>query len=82
MQYLHCCLQTICQECKQLNSKTFCGSVCKIYTFMFFFLFQKWIKFKRDFDNFKTACIPWERKIKEVESMFLLQVLLQSSLVM
>ncbi|XP_066567824.1 transmembrane channel-like protein 2-B [Amia ocellicauda] len=31
---------------------------------------KKWIKFKRDFDNFKTACIPWERKIKEVESHF------------
>lgn len=32
------------------------------------FNFQKLIKFKRDFANFKTACIPWERKIKEVES--------------
>ncbi|XP_061554302.1 LOW QUALITY PROTEIN: transmembrane channel-like protein 2-A [Phycodurus eques] len=31
---------------------------------------KKWIKFQRDFDNFKTACIPWERKIKEVESHF------------
>ncbi|XP_069481913.1 transmembrane channel-like protein 2-A [Ambystoma mexicanum] len=31
---------------------------------------KKWIKFKRDFDNFKTACIPWEMKIKEVESHF------------
>lgn len=30
--------------------------------------FQKWVKFKRDFDNFKTQCIPWEMKIKEVES--------------
>lgn len=28
------------------------------------------IKFNRDFDNFKTACIPWERKIKEVESVY------------
>ncbi|MGH0125971.1 UNVERIFIED_CONTAM: hypothetical protein FKN15_017679 [Acipenser sinensis] len=32
--------------------------------------FDKWIKFQRDFDNFKTSCIPWERKIKEVESHF------------
>ncbi|CAL8346981.1 unnamed protein product [Lota lota] len=31
---------------------------------------KKMIKFKRDFENFKTACIPWERKIKEVESHF------------
>nr|XP_008101587.1 PREDICTED: transmembrane channel-like protein 1 [Anolis carolinensis] len=31
---------------------------------------KKWIKFQRDFDNFKTACIPWERKIKEIESHF------------
>ena len=35
---------------------------------LFKILFQKLIKFKRDFENFKTACIPWERKIKEVES--------------
>lgn len=33
-----------------------------------FFKSQKWIKFQRDFENFRTACIPWERKIKEVES--------------
>ncbi|KAF7665058.1 hypothetical protein LDENG_00156090 [Lucifuga dentata] len=31
---------------------------------------KKWIKFQRDFENFKTACIPWEKKIKEVESHF------------
>uniref|UniRef100_F7APF5 Transmembrane channel-like protein n=1 Tax=Monodelphis domestica TaxID=13616 RepID=F7APF5_MONDO len=31
---------------------------------------KKWIKFKRDFDNFKTQCIPWEMKIKEIESHF------------
>ncbi|XP_013867502.1 transmembrane channel-like protein 2-B [Austrofundulus limnaeus] len=31
---------------------------------------KKLIKFNRDFENFKTACIPWERKIKEVESHF------------
>ncbi|XP_042328544.1 transmembrane channel-like protein 2 isoform X1 [Sceloporus undulatus] len=31
---------------------------------------KKWVKFKRDFDNFKTQCIPWEMKIKEVESHF------------
>lgn len=32
------------------------------------FLLQKWMKFQRDFENFKTACIPWEMKIKEIES--------------
>uniref|UniRef100_G3Q1P7 Transmembrane channel-like protein n=1 Tax=Gasterosteus aculeatus aculeatus TaxID=481459 RepID=G3Q1P7_GASAC len=31
---------------------------------------KKWIKFQRDFENFRTACIPWERKIKDVESHF------------
>ncbi|CAL9708484.1 unnamed protein product [Knipowitschia caucasica] len=31
---------------------------------------KKWLKFKRDFENFKTACIPWEMKIKEIESHF------------
>ncbi|XP_075819944.1 transmembrane channel-like protein 2 [Microtus pennsylvanicus] len=31
---------------------------------------KKWIKFKRDFDNFKTQCIPWEMKIKDIESHF------------
>ncbi|XP_053196514.1 transmembrane channel-like protein 2-A [Scomber japonicus] len=31
---------------------------------------KKWIKFQRDFENFRTSCIPWERKIKEVESHF------------
>lgn len=35
---------------------------------LFLLFCQKWIKFQRDFENFKTACIPWERKIKEVES--------------
>ncbi|KAG9331502.1 hypothetical protein JZ751_018905 [Albula glossodonta] len=28
---------------------------------------KKWMKFQRDFENFKTACIPWEMKIKEIE---------------
>ncbi|CAO2578808.1 Transmembrane channel-like protein 2 [Lemmus lemmus] len=32
--------------------------------------FQKWIKFQRDFDNFKTQCIPWEMKIKDIESQY------------
>ncbi|XP_055489059.1 transmembrane channel-like protein 2-B [Leucoraja erinacea] len=31
---------------------------------------KKWIKFQRDFENFKTSCIPWEMKIKEIESHF------------
>lgn len=35
-----------------------------------FWLYQKWVKFKRNFNNFKKACIPWEGKIKKIESMF------------
>ncbi|XP_045891018.1 transmembrane channel-like protein 1 [Micropterus dolomieu] len=31
---------------------------------------KKWMKFQRDFENFKTACIPWEMKIKDIESHF------------
>ncbi|XP_062399816.1 transmembrane channel-like protein 1 [Sardina pilchardus] len=31
---------------------------------------KKWMKFLRDFENFKTACIPWEMKIKDIESHF------------
>ncbi|XP_037536479.1 transmembrane channel-like protein 1 [Nematolebias whitei] len=31
---------------------------------------KRWMKFIRDFENFKTACIPWEMKIKEIESHF------------
>ncbi|XP_030325889.1 transmembrane channel-like protein 1 isoform X6 [Strigops habroptila] len=30
---------------------------------------KKWMKFQRDFENFKTACIPWEMKIKEIERL-------------
>ncbi|XP_073322703.1 transmembrane channel-like protein 2-B [Pagrus major] len=41
----------------------------KLYAFKVM-MSKKLIKFKRDFENFKTACIPWERKIKEVESHF------------
>lgn len=42
-----------------------------LYIYALFVLgVQKWIKFQRDFENFRTACIPWERKIKEVESKF------------
>ncbi|TRY81953.1 hypothetical protein DNTS_013399 [Danionella cerebrum] len=33
-------------------------------------MMKKWMKFQRDFDNFRTACIPWEMKIKEIESHF------------
>lgn len=32
------------------------------------------MKFQRDFENFKTACIPWEMKIKEIESVMLLSL--------
>ncbi|XP_025214668.1 transmembrane channel-like protein 1 [Theropithecus gelada] len=31
---------------------------------------KKWVKFLRDFENFKAACIPWENKIKAIESQF------------
>ncbi|XP_039097512.1 transmembrane channel-like protein 1 isoform X6 [Hyaena hyaena] len=31
---------------------------------------KKWAKFLRDFENFKAACIPWENKIKAIESQF------------
>uniref|UniRef100_A0A671XMP7 Transmembrane channel-like protein n=1 Tax=Sparus aurata TaxID=8175 RepID=A0A671XMP7_SPAAU len=41
----------------------------KLYAFKVM-MAKKLIKFKRDFENFKTACIPWERKIKDVESHF------------
>ncbi|XP_017306817.2 transmembrane channel-like protein 2-B [Ictalurus punctatus] len=45
------------------------GKGRKLYAFKVM-MAKKLIKFNRDFDNFKTACIPWERKIKEVESHF------------
>ncbi|KAM9360690.1 transmembrane channel-like protein 2-B [Symphorus nematophorus] len=45
------------------------GKGRKLYAFKVM-MTKKLIKFKRDFENFKTACIPWERKIKEVESHF------------
>ncbi|XP_077456038.1 transmembrane channel-like protein 2-B [Stigmatopora argus] len=45
------------------------GKGRKLYAFKVM-MTKKFIKFKRDFDNFKTACIPWERKIKDVESHF------------
>ncbi|XP_066242716.1 transmembrane channel-like protein 2 [Saccopteryx leptura] len=31
---------------------------------------KKWVKFKRDFGNVRTQCIPWEMKIKDIESHF------------
>ncbi|KAF5899129.1 transmembrane channel-like protein 1, partial [Clarias magur] len=31
---------------------------------------KKWMKFQRHFNNFKMACVPWEMKIKEIESHF------------
>ncbi|KAL2091953.1 hypothetical protein ACEWY4_011751 [Coilia grayii] len=61
------------KECQQFVEK-FEGALGKgkgrrLYAFKVM-MAKKWIKFKRDFENFKTACIPWERKIKEVESHF------------
>lgn len=51
-----------------------CVCLCSaslICCLVLFFKSKKWIKFQRDFENFRTACIPWERKIKEVESKFI-----------
>ncbi|XP_069716074.1 transmembrane channel-like protein 2 [Phaenicophaeus curvirostris] len=45
------------------------GKGKKLYAYKMI-MAKKWVKFKRDFDNFKTQCIPWEMKIKEVESHF------------
>ncbi|KAI7812437.1 transmembrane channel-like protein 2-A [Triplophysa rosa] len=45
------------------------GKGRKLYAYKVMMM-KKWIKFQRDFENFRTACIPWERKIKEVESHF------------
>uniref|UniRef100_A0AAY4DJB8 Transmembrane channel-like protein n=1 Tax=Denticeps clupeoides TaxID=299321 RepID=A0AAY4DJB8_9TELE len=45
------------------------GKGRKLYAYKVMMM-KKWIKFQRDFENFKTACIPWESRIKEVESHF------------
>ncbi|NXE45495.1 TMC2 protein, partial [Casuarius casuarius] len=45
------------------------GKGKKLYAYKIM-MAKKWVKFKRDFANFKTQCIPWEMKIKEVESHF------------
>ncbi|XP_066110449.1 transmembrane channel-like protein 1 [Saccopteryx bilineata] len=31
---------------------------------------KKWAKFLRDFEIFKAACVPWENRIKAIESQF------------
>lgn len=51
-------------------SLALCFHALKFLLFLFSLKSQKWIKFQRDFENFRTACIPWERKIKDVESKF------------
>ncbi|XP_056379128.1 transmembrane channel-like protein 2-B isoform X3 [Hyla sarda] len=45
------------------------GKGRKLYAYKIM-MTKKWMKFKRDFENFKTSCIPWEMKIKEIESHF------------
>ncbi|XP_018417767.1 PREDICTED: transmembrane channel-like protein 2 [Nanorana parkeri] len=45
------------------------GKGRKLYAYKIM-MAKRWMKFKRDFENFKTACIPWEMKIKEIESHF------------
>ncbi|KAA0716972.1 Transmembrane channel-like protein 1 [Triplophysa tibetana] len=45
------------------------GKGRKLYAYKVLMM-KKWMKFQRDFENFKMACIPWEMKIKEIESHF------------
>uniref|UniRef100_A0A8C9WC85 Transmembrane channel-like protein n=1 Tax=Scleropages formosus TaxID=113540 RepID=A0A8C9WC85_SCLFO len=45
------------------------GKGRKLYAYKVMMM-KKWMKFQRDFENFRTACIPWEMKIKEIESHF------------
>ncbi|XP_016147200.1 transmembrane channel-like protein 1 [Sinocyclocheilus grahami] len=45
------------------------GKGRKLYAYKVMMM-KKWMKFQRDLENFKTACIPWEMKIKEIESHF------------
>ncbi|KAJ8380712.1 hypothetical protein SKAU_G00014900 [Synaphobranchus kaupii] len=45
------------------------GKGRKLYAYKVMMV-KKWKRFQRDFENFKTACIPWEMKIKEIESHF------------
>uniref|UniRef100_A0A8C5WA97 Transmembrane channel-like protein n=1 Tax=Leptobrachium leishanense TaxID=445787 RepID=A0A8C5WA97_9ANUR len=45
------------------------GKGRKLYAYKIM-MAKKWLKFKRDFENFKTAMVPWEMKIKEIESHF------------
>uniref|UniRef100_A0AAY4CWI4 Transmembrane channel-like protein n=1 Tax=Denticeps clupeoides TaxID=299321 RepID=A0AAY4CWI4_9TELE len=45
------------------------GKAKKLYAYKVMML-KRWMKFQRDFENFKTACIPWEMKIKDIESHF------------
>ncbi|XP_051955773.1 LOW QUALITY PROTEIN: transmembrane channel-like protein 1 [Xyrauchen texanus] len=45
------------------------GKGRKLYAYKVMMM-KKLMKFQRDFENFKTACIPWEMKIKEIESHF------------
>ncbi|XP_028313447.1 transmembrane channel-like protein 1 isoform X2 [Gouania willdenowi] len=45
------------------------GKGRKIYAYKVI-MTKKWMKFERDFENFKTTLIPWEMKIKEIESHF------------
>uniref|UniRef100_A0A671P7F3 Transmembrane channel-like protein n=1 Tax=Sinocyclocheilus anshuiensis TaxID=1608454 RepID=A0A671P7F3_9TELE len=45
------------------------GKGRKLYAYKVMMM-KKWMKFQRDLENFKTACIPWQMKIKEIESHF------------
>ncbi|KAL4623166.1 transmembrane channel-like protein 2 [Arapaima gigas] len=63
------CLKDAQQFVEKFEGALGKGKGRKLYAFKVM-ITKKWIKFNRDFENFKTACIPWERKIKEVESHF------------
>uniref|UniRef100_A0A8C9WQ08 Transmembrane channel-like protein n=1 Tax=Scleropages formosus TaxID=113540 RepID=A0A8C9WQ08_SCLFO len=63
------CLKDAQQFVEKFEGALGKGKGRKLYAFKVM-MTKKWIKFNRDFENFKTACIPWERKIKEVESHF------------
>ncbi|XP_064152919.1 transmembrane channel-like protein 2-B [Anguilla rostrata] len=63
------CLKEAQQFVEKFEGALGKGKGRKLYAYKVM-MTKKWIKFNRDFENFKTACIPWERKIKEVESHF------------
>ncbi|KAL6465952.1 hypothetical protein MHYP_G00260850 [Metynnis hypsauchen] len=66
---LHLCLRESQVFVEKYEGALGKGRGRKLYAYKVM-LRKKWMKFQRDFENFKTACIPWEMKIKEIESHF------------